>query len=479
MRRRLLLVLLPLLTMLLVALEVPLAQMYAAGETQDLFIEHLADAQRYTARVEPFLRDKRQRDAVPHALRTYADVRGVSATVFDTEGTPALHVGSRPTSPASRSAVAHVLVDRKSQRAKTAWPWRKAPMVVGAPIGTRGTEAGVLVLEVPTASVRDDVAVHIAKLAGAGLGVLLLTSALCALPLARWILRPVHDLNATADRLALGGLSARASQRGGPPELRGLARAFNEMADHLVAALERQRAFVADASHELRNPLATLRLRIEALAGNVHGDGERDLQLALDESDRLAKVVARLLELARAEATEAERIDFEVVSTTQRRLAAWEPALTATGSTLQLQVPTRAVVRSSPDAFEHALDVLLDNALKFAPGGRVDVAIATREDRVEVSVRDDGLGLSLPELDQVGERFWRSASHRGIPGTGLGLATARVLLEAAGATLQVSRASPGFAVVLGLPRATAAPVDTRPARPGAGRADRRRSPSEY
>ena len=130
----------------------------------------------------------------------------------------------------------------------------------------------------------------------------------------------MHDLNATADRLAAGGLNARASERAGPPELRGLARAFNEMADNLALALQRQRAFVADASHELRNPLATMRLRMEALAGKVRGDGERDLQLALSESDRLASVVDRLLELARAEATAAERVEFDVVSVTEQRL---------------------------------------------------------------------------------------------------------------------------------------------------------------
>ena len=114
-----------------------------------------------------------------------------------------------------------------------------------------------------------------ALLAGLGISVLLLATVVGVLPVVRWVLRPVDELGATAARLAAGDLTARASERGGPPELRGLAAAFNRMAASLGAALERQRAFVADASHELRNPLGTLRLRLDALAGSLHGEDLR------------------------------------------------------------------------------------------------------------------------------------------------------------------------------------------------------------
>ncbi len=170
------------------------------------------------------------------------------------------------------------------------------------------------------------------------------------------------------------------------------------MADNLALALKRQRAFVADASHELRNPLATLRLRIEALAGRVDGDGERDLRLALCESDRLAQVVDRLLELARAEATAAERVEFDVVALARQRLVAWEPALAAAGSTARLADGEVAASRSSPEALEYTLDVLLDNARKFAPGGEIEVAVAQCGGAVVVTVRDDGPGLSLRRI---------------------------------------------------------------------------------
>jgi signal transduction histidine kinase len=250
------------------------------------------------------------------------------------------------------------------------------------------------------------------------------------------------------------------------------------MADSLVAALHRQRAFVADASHELRNPLATMRLRIESLAPNVSSSGQRDLRLALNESDRLAHTVNRMLELARAEATAAEQIEFDVVSVATERVDAWRPALASVGSIIWLNVPTQALTRCSPDAVRYALDVLLDNARKFAPGTEVHVSVAIDNGGVDLHVHDHGLGLTKAELAHASERFWRSPRHRRIPGTGLGLATTRALLEGAGATMNVRSADPGLIVRLRLPSANGQTGDTSVPLPDADPGDRRRLPRE-
>ena len=179
-------------------------------------------------------------------------------------------------------------------------------------------------------------------LAAGGISVLVLVIAVGVLPLARWVLRPIDDLSATAARLTAGDLRARAAERDGPPEVRGLAVSFNRGAATLVSALERQRAFVADASHELRNPLATLRLRIEALGDALSGDGRRNVRLALTEGDRLARTTARLLELARAQATAAERVDFDLVALTAERLKTWLPMLADAGSDVRVEAPDHA-----------------------------------------------------------------------------------------------------------------------------------------
>jgi signal transduction histidine kinase len=454
-RRRLLLVLLPLLTALLGALEVPVAQTYAAGLTQVLFINQIEDAQRFAAKADRLLRDDLPvQGALDAELRRHAETYGVEVTLVDRNEEVLIHTGA--VSSATKAASTRALAGDSRERPRTAWPWRSRPMVVAASIGPVNDVTGAVVIEGPTSSVRTAVGRRIAVLAVEGLGVLALTTALCVLPLAAWLLRPVYDLSSTAARLTGGELGARASETGGPPELRMLAGAFNRMAESLVAALERQRAFVADASHELRNPLGTLRLRIEGLAGKVHGRGEHELALALVESDRLAAIVDRLLELARAEATAAERVDFDLVALTAACVGSWKRALQAVGSVLRLQAPEHAWSHAPPQAVEYALDVLLDNARKFAPGSPVDVSVEVHHDGVELRVRDHGAGLDATEISIVSQRFWRSPRHRAIPGTGLGLATSRALIEAGGGSFEVVSGDCGLTVALRLAPATGA-----------------------
>jgi len=463
-----LLVLLPLLTALLAALEIPLAQSYADGLTQELVRTRKVDAERFAALAEPILRTDVGVAPLLDDLRRYPETHpGATATIFDQDADVWLALPGRRASARARAATETSLAGDVAPEPPTAWPWRSTPMVVTAPVGRR-VPIGAVVLEVSTARVRQRVEARMAVLAAGGVAVLLLTSALCAGPLARWLLRPVSELNAAVGRLAGGDLSARAAERGGPPELRGLARAFNQMADSLASAMERQRAFVFDASHELRNPLATLRLRMEALGGKVRDGGDRDLRLALAESDRLAHTVQRLLELARAEATAAEQVDADVVSLTTTRVEAWRARLQASGSELALDAPARAIARCSPEAVEYALDVVLENACAFAPGAPVDVTIAVRDGHIDIVVRDHGPGLTGAERAHAGERFWRSPRHRAVPGTGLGLATARALLEATGGALDLLPAAPGLAIRLRLLSATGSLPDTSASRPGAG-----------
>lgn len=477
MRRRLLLALLPLLVALLAALEVPLAQTHAARLTQDQFIDAIGDAQRFAGLADQVLRNVAGRGLLDEEARNYARLRGRGVTIVDQENEFLLPRDGADPSPALRAALQVAINGGDPARPRTAWPWRTNPMVVGIPIGQDANIIGAVVVEVPTGRVRAQVGRRVALLVALGISVLVLATALGALPVARWVLRPVDELNATAERLTAGDLSARASERGGPPELRGLAVAVNRTAAALGAALERQRAFVADASHELRNPLATLRLRIEALAARLSGEDEQELRLAVAESDRLARTVTRLLELARAEATAAERVDFDVVALLEQRLTAWTPVLAQTGNVLRVCAADETWSHGLPDAVEYALDVLLDNARKYAPGSPLDIAITRDDGFVELRVRDYGTGISEVEVSRIGERFWRGTYHRSLPGTGLGVATARSLLESSGGLLDVATASPGLAATLRLPAATSgAPPSTSAPRRGAATTDTSSTP---
>ena len=163
-------------------------------------------------------------------------------------------------------------------------------------------------------------------------------------------------------------MNSRVAAAGGPPELRRLARSFNEMADNVEEVLEQQRAFVADASHQLRNPLAALLLRIELLALELP-EGNEEIASVRTEGKRLAQVLDDLLDLALAEHAAADLRLTDIGELAAERVAAWRPLAEEKG--VRLTGHCAAVTAwADPVALSSALDAVIDNALKFTPAGR-------------------------------------------------------------------------------------------------------------
>ena len=244
----------------------------------------------------------------------------------------------------------------------------------------------------------------------------------------------------------------------GPPELRRLAASFNHMADVVSDVMDRQRAFVAHASHQLRNPLTALRLRVEELGPSLTDpDGRSEHRLALEETDRLALVLDALLTLARAEREENERVTVDAAAVAASRVAAWAPLARRRSVTLRLAVTDApAYARTVPTAVDQALDALIDNAVKFSgAGGAVTVAVADRDDGVALEVRDSGPGMTESQLGQATERFWRAPDAQNVDGAGLGLTIVAVLVDASDGRLTLEPADGG-----GLAATIWAPGDT-------------------
>jgi signal transduction histidine kinase len=267
------------------------------------------------------------------------------------------------------------------------------------------------------------------------------------------VLRPVHVLDATAHEIATGRLAARVPEGGGPPELRRLTGSFNDMAGHVQDVVEQQRAFVADASHQLRNPLGALLLRLDDLALRLPPPWAGEIGAATDEGHHLARALDRLLELARAEHAGSVPRVADVVPVVDERIGAWRVVAARRGLDLRREGVPGAQALVDLEALRGALDVLLDNACKFGPdGSRVVVRVGVRGDGVLVAVDDEGPGLDSEELGRAGDRFWRSRRHQNADGSGLGLAIARTLLEAGGARLEVAANQPrGLSVRMALP----------------------------
>lgn len=230
----------------------------------------------------------------------------------------------------------------------------------------------------------------------------------------------------------------------GPAELRQLAASFNRTLDALERSIGAQRNLVADASHELRTPIAALRSNIQIFleSERLPGPEREGLQESiLAELDELTQLVDNVVELARDSAPSIQREEIELdsivrdaVERTRRRA----PTITFN---LDLD-PT--VIHGAPDRIGRAVTNVIDNARKWSPaGGAIDVRL---RDGL-LAVRDRGPGFADQDLPHVFDRFYRAADARRLPGSGLGLAIVSQAARSHGGTARASNAPGGGALV--------------------------------
>jgi two-component system, OmpR family, sensor histidine kinase MprB len=273
-----------------------------------------------------------------------------------------------------------------------------------------------------------------------GIGV----AALLGAAVSRTAVAPLRRLTETTERIIdTGDLSERTGQRG-RDEVSRLSARLDELLATLETSLRTQRQLVADASHELRTPIATLRANFEVLADPGRLDLSERAELLTDVRDELESMTAlvgELVELARGEEFDIEPREFrldEVVSEAVGRAARRAP---------DLSFRTRlepSVVTGVPERVERAVANLLDNARKWSPAGAT-VDVAVHDGLVEV--RDRGPGIAAEDLPLVFNRFYRSAKARGMPGAGLGLAIVKQIADAHGGKVMVDAAPGGGAVL--------------------------------
>ncbi|KUJ68373.1 histidine kinase [Streptomyces albus subsp. albus] len=447
MRLRILTVYTVLIGCLVTALAVPLALAYSSHRTGRLLLERRADATRLAELADQAIREG-DTSGLAMEVDRYARLYGTPVEIRGRDGERLTGGGAW-----DRAAAERALSGRTTGSLPLVTPFGPGSAVVAEPVGRDAQVSGVVVLRVRTAVARRDVALVWAAIAIGSL-VAVVCALVAARRLARWILRPVTELDATTRAIAEGRMDARvgAVDRG-PAELRLLERRFNAMADAVSAALDRQRAFVADASHELRTPLTVLSLRLENLEPHLRESGGEDYTEALAEVDRLARLLEDLLALARVEA-DAAAPEPVPVAQLRRRLTAWREVYSARG--LRLAVELAEPGAPLPAAAARIADIALDNAAKFVPvGGSVVVSLGAGVLRVA----DDGPGLDAEQRAAALGRFWRSPGHGNVPGSGLGLAIAAELARACGGTLVLRAGRPrGLVVELRLPEAAPAGV---------------------
>ncbi|SFQ56330.1 Signal transduction histidine kinase [Amycolatopsis arida] len=454
MRARLLLVLVAFALATVAAFAAPLLASTAEQRTQELVIARLADLDRFAVLAQQAV-DSGAAAALVADVERYTELYDEGVAVVDAARSPLVQAGLSVADPAVRARVEGALRNQPSPHPPALRPWSTEPVLFARPVGTGTRVSGAVVLRASVAPAARDVAVGWGSIL-AGALVAAAAFVLLATALARWVLRPLHALERGVAAVAEGH-RAHVSAGAGPRELRALAESFNRMSAAVQRSAEQQRRLIADASHQLRNPMAALRLRVDALADQLHPAGRRTYRATVAEVERLESLLDGLLALAVAESTATRRaagedaVPADAVTVLADRIDAWRPAAERAGVRLRdAAVPGPVLVRCPESELAQVLDVALDNAVKYAGAGTSvegRVRLDTAAGRVRLEVADDGPGLTAAELARATERFWR-AERPGAPrGTGLGLAIAQRRVLAWGGDLRLRAAEPHGLVV--------------------------------
>lgn len=384
---------------------------------------------------------------VEEAVREYSSATGYQVTVVDRDrhviaASHGATTGGNTSD--ARPEVIEALTGATTSGTRSGEPGHDATVYVAVPVFDGEETIGAVTI---TASA-NALEVRLGEqLRGLGIVALLtlVASSVIALLMSVTITRPLLRLRLATRSLAAGDLDSRAESGEGAPEVRGLARDFNTMANRLKELVAVQQAFAGDASHQLRTPLTALRLRLDEAAERVTTDPDvaaDALEAAGQEVERLQRVIDGLLRLARTAGAQESVVETDLSAVVRARVAMWEPLAGESDVQFVVAAPETSPVLAIDGAVEQIIDNYVDNALSVAPAGtRIEIAVSVEGGSVELAVSDQGPGLTEPERARAFDRFWRADPSR--PGTGLGLAIVAGLAEASGARVRLEEAGDG------------------------------------
>jgi signal transduction histidine kinase len=393
--------------------------------------------------------------AVPDAplqrlVDRYYEVYGEGLLIIDSDGRTLASRELSMSEPGVATAANHALVDAPASQWARILPWDRHHLLAAAGVRSDGELVGAVVMAVDVAVAARDVAIGWLWVSVGCVGLLVL-AAVVAWSLTRWVLRPLNGLERAVAEMT-EGVAGPPADVAGPPELRHFTSAFNTMSQVVRASLDRQRRLVADASHQLRNPLAAVRLRADTLEDYVPEAGWPTYSSMTAELDRFENLLEQLLRLARAEQVSGSRKvglvtpaeeSTDLTDVIDERVAFWRPVLDGQDQQLRNRSDHRGLaVQLSRHDVEQLLDVALENALRYAgTGTAVTVSTEQTGETVDLVVSDDGCGLPDEDLSRAAARFWRGRDDGS--GTGLGLAIAAEIAAGHGGTVSVEKSPEG------------------------------------
>ena len=265
--------------------------------------------------------------------------------------------------------------------------------------------------------------------------------------LAHRALKPVDRMTAAARRISAEQLSQRVDETGTGDELDNLAKTLNQMLTRLDAAFSQVRRFSADASHELQTPLTILKGELEVVLRSTRTPEEyrATLESALEEVDRIARLVEGLLLLARAEAgvLRMDRQEVDLEQMLEEVYLRFKPLADSHGIELRLGAIEPLHIQGDRERLERMTSNLVDNAIKYTGAeGRVTLGLQHDSRWATILISDTGSGIPIEEQKHIFQAFYRTAQARSLAerGTGLGLSIAQSIAVAHGGTIQVESA---------------------------------------
>jgi signal transduction histidine kinase len=273
--------------------------------------------------------------------------------------------------------------------------------------------------------------------------------------MSRKLLRRVELVNRTSERVMAGDLADRVPLEGTGDEFDQLAANLNRMLDTIERLMAAMREVTDNVAHDLKTPLSRLRARLElALLGPSDAALQHEaIRAAIEEADRLLGTFNALLSIADAEAGarrgQVGPLDLGEVAAEAAEL--YEPVADEKGFRLSLAAEPGAVIRGDRHLLTQALANLLDNALKYAGGGAIDIRVWRQGDRAYLEVADRGPGIPEADRESVFDRFVRLEPSRSTPGNGLGLSLVKAVARRHEGRVTLADNDPGLRVRLDFP----------------------------
>lgn len=275
---------------------------------------------------------------------------------------------------------------------------------------------------------------------------------------------PLRQMSRAAEAMARGEYGSRVAETGND-EVGQLARTFNQMAAELAEVDRTQKEFIANASHELRTPVAALRSTLENLVDGVGEPNHETLERMLAQAEHLSRLVSQLLDLSRLEASSAQLSADHIDIGDLLHSLAGEARLTNPTALIDVKAPLGLRIEGDEQRLRQVFTNIIGNAIRFSPLGSPVTIVASKtgsehQSVARVSIRDLGPGIATEDRHKVFERFWQldGATTTGGGGAGLGLAISRRIVEQHHGDIEITGGPnddpPGTCMVVTLPRAT-------------------------